>query len=129
MQRDVIVRETAGFECPVEGVVAYLSAVHAQEDALSRRILFKVHVFSEPAFNPPPFVVIAAAAFLVKICPGFKTVDIKIPHVTSNFIETFDQLTVGHSLFPIEDVLVLCQFPAKVLKVNHSLNQFFRYVL
>ena len=122
MQRDVIVREAAGFERPVEWVVAYPSAVHAQEDALSRRVLFKVHVFSEPAFGSTAFVIVAAAAFLVKVHAGFKSVDIKIPHVTSNFIKTLDQLTVGHRLFPINVVLVLCQFPAKVLKVNHSLN-------
>ena len=97
MEQKIPVREAFGLPGRVERVRENLLAVHADGYLLAFGSVIGMHIRRQIILDPPPFIVIGAAALLAEFAPDLEAIEKKLAHIVPDAVKIFDELLkTGH---------------------------------
>ena len=92
MEQKIPVREAFGLPGRVERVRENLLAVHADGYLLAFGGVIGMHIRRQIILDPPPFIVIGAAALLAEFPPDLEAIEKKLAHIVPDAVKIFDEL-------------------------------------
>ena len=91
MQDDVIIGKGSGFPDLKQGIGIQEITVYSKGNIGTVCGVVLSHIGTQPALQPPTFIIVGPGAFFFKFISRFKAVDKKIPDIFPGFAKAFDQ--------------------------------------
>ena len=94
MQSYIFIGKAFGFKRPEKGIVGDLSAINGNKNVFAVGGALKPHILPKPTFNSATLIIIKAGAFFIVFFSAFKSVNIKLPHITADFFKVFNKFAI-----------------------------------
>ena len=94
VERDILIGKTLSLERLVQGIMWDPSAVYREKHILTGSVLVEGHIVTEPTFDSPSLIIVAAGAFHAIFFTALEAIDIEFTHIVPDAVKALNQLAI-----------------------------------